>query len=60
VNHSVPTSATDTNKISHQHVEALKDSSQAVIDLINSDIDSSIDPLSKNDANTFTEYDGGN
>ena len=34
----------NTNKINHQHGEALKDSSQAVIDLINSDIDSNIEP----------------
>ena len=50
----------DINKINHQHVEALKESSQAVMDVIDSDIDSNIEPLSENDAKASGEYNGGN
>ena len=50
----------DINKINHQHVEALKESSQAVMDIIDSDIDSNIEPLSENDAKASGEYNGGN
>ena len=49
----------DTNKINYQHVKALKDSSQAVINRIDSEIDSNIEPLSKNDAKTPTKYYSG-
>ena len=49
----------DTNKINHQHVEALEESSQAVMDLIDSDIDGNLVPLSKDDTNASGGYDDG-
>ena len=49
----------DTNKINHQDIEALKESSQAVMDLIDSDIDRNMEPLSKDDVEASGEYDDG-
>ena len=40
----------DTNKINHQYVDALQESLQAVMDLINSHIDHTLEPPSKKDA----------
>ena len=49
----------DTNKINQQHNEALQESSQAVMDLIDSDIDNIMEPLSAEDARESGEYDDG-
>ena len=49
----------DTNKINHQHVDALQESSQAVMDLISSDITDVMEPLSKEDTLVTEEYDSG-
>ena len=46
----------DTNKISQQHNEALNESSQAVMDLIESDINNTMEPLSDKDARESGEY----
>ena len=49
----------DTNKINQQHNDALQESSQAVMDLIDSDIDNIMEPLSGEDARESGEYDDG-
>ena len=46
----------DTMKISSQHVEALSNSSQAVMDLIDSSIQDDLNAFTENEA---TEYDDG-
>jgi hypothetical protein len=49
----------DTNTINEQHNSALKESSQAVMDLIDSDIDNQMQTLSEEDREESGEYEDG-
>ena len=49
----------DTNTINEQHSLALEESSRAVMDLIDSDIDNQMQTLSEEDREEIGEYEDG-